>query len=379
MSRNSKLKRRRYAKGYAHLKMKPEHMQLAPANYPSPECLKTERDAAYRYTSEYRGRWHTHLPTEPAAPVEVRVRCNGSMHRVSYHNHRLHLLDHPDKRRTKIMANFGPGCRCLRLLLDWKTLDERGIPDGLKAVFRFTRLAVRQYRRYLQNFTTSRLQERSLPTRDQIVYSATSRVQVEASAAVSRCRYANVDAKAKTQAVYYAGGYVMDDAKRLPRVNTHTLAKFNLADAEAAAVRDGGEPVMRKIQKESCTLSTGDGWNSNHFRATVGLKPSWIVKVFDRGLSVVDGHFVTDVATAFDRSWYAASTPEQRLEYSADYAWWLALGEPLIGTHHVLALRLVGGRLQMCPAVAAPDAAGDLRLTWVEKQKPARNKKEVDS
>jgi hypothetical protein len=213
------------------------------------------------------------LPAEAPAPVTVRVRCDGHLHRVVFDGRHIHLPDHPNLSRDETMFEFGARCRCLEIRVAWRKRVPEVLPRPLWKAFEW-RLA---------------------------------RYQTRQDAVLARKAAAEVAAWERTRQLEHNPRTVKAVRSALEEHCHYRVS----SPIPALCVRLGGGPCA-------------SGYGS---RLSFRVTPGWYFTVFKAGLAVVDQRLVLAVLTEEEIG-------HRRLLLSLGQPvpdrWWLAaLGETL--------------------------------------------------
>lgn len=387
-------KKKAFPTTYKGCQIKPESWQYPPENYPAPECIKPVSDQFAKNISFYRS-WKPHVPTEPPGPVTVSVRCNGSMHNIVYDKGHLSFPAHPQIKRNEALFELGARCRCIEVREGWRRDKENLLPVELLPVYRFVKQARKVYRARLAE---SLISPPTLSVADTIEYMKSEVVDQAAGVTLLADALDSFNEEARTQnfvvlcPYFTIPTYFPDQAEeeldmfswdekgaRRPKQKERFWAPVVKRDGGVAF--DESEAVaLKRRSNRALTAVTGrnynirqigsmarnmvasvisqesklaQNWTTKIEKLIVGLKPSWLEKVFKKGLSVIEGHFVLDTMSPFDLHWYRSLSAERRACMPPEVAWWLPYGEiPEVAANEtlVLTIKRVGARLMSWPA-----------------------------
>jgi hypothetical protein len=211
------------------------------------------------------------LPINGAKPATARVRCSNQFHQIVFDGKALHFPGHPNLGRDKLLFKMGGRCRCLEVQRAWARMVNRLLPAGLYDAYCGWRLARRGARAAARRGTD---QLDSL--RERII----RRIARAVKTALSKCDY------------------------RLSPDGNHTVQ-----------INVGGEPGGAREDLLSW------GVPASRLRLQVGW--GWYLRVWKRGLAVVEGKLVLAVLTEDDLRYRKEL---QALKRPCPKPWWV---EPL--------------------------------------------------
>ncbi len=366
-------KKKRFPLLYTGCIYKPNDYQAAPSTYPAPSCIKPVGDQFTRNLGLY-NQWKPHVPTDPAGKVVASVRCGGSMHDIIYENGVLSFPGHPNMARNESLAELGAKCRCLDVRNAWRQWREADLPAGLVPLFRFVRKARKNWRDKLKETLDI---ERNAPSYWQAA--GTDALQHAFAVSVLADALDTVNEEQLKQHFIVLSPYLTArqffrdeegsgsfwqceftrDGAAIITNDTAQRAAARRAN-RAATVGFGRTMSVRVLAHQAAAAIPKDledkstpGWSTKLERYNVGLKPGWRHKVFDAGLSVIQGNFVLDALTSHDLMWYKHLPPRDKAILPATVAWWLPYGEEPVcapGEHIVLTLRRISDRIHVWPA-----------------------------
>jgi len=188
----------------------------------------------------------------------ARVRCSGQLHAISITGRGAVILHaHNLKSERTMVALGGEPCRCLQVLEAWRARDRKSLPEGLRPALDATTRREKK----------KRVDPLSLPLRDRL----TKKMQEIARSNILSANYR------RSQSTWAGGDHVVlvyPDRGILP-----------------ASISGGSDRVW----------SNNGKWSGNNSYIHATLSPLWLIRVYKRGLAVVDGSFVLDIITQDDK------------------------------------------------------------------------------
>jgi hypothetical protein len=231
------------------------------ARKPSKAARKERRDRALG------------LPVEPPAPVTIKVRCEGHLHRVVFDGQHLHLPDHPNLRRYETLFEFGHRYPCLKVLEAWRKRLRKVLPRPLLGAF-------------------DRWREQ--------------RFQARQAALLARQAAADDENYERGDRLVYHPRTVQAVRTALEQCHCHSRSRALTP------------PV-------SVHLGLGPGATGTTYGPIIQVGYNWYRTVFQAGLAVIDGRFILAVLTEEE---LRHRRLRQALGRSVPARWWLpALGE----------------------------------------------------
>jgi hypothetical protein len=212
--------------------------------------------------------WHpvVGLPVEVPRPVEVRVRCDGYIHRIEFDGRRLRLLDHRDLKRERLCMKFGADWPCHDVLDAWRRGKQQKLPEGLRAALNSHRLA--------KLWAAYQASESPEETR-------TALLRLEQA---SNCRTAQA-----AESAFRTCSYRTD----LCRVRPQRFWVDNEPSASIEILRPGPRCA-------NSWFLPRPRFDTGCLHAQVAVRPDWYYRVYERGLAVIDGKLVLDILTDAD-------------------------------------------------------------------------------
>lgn len=180
----------------------------------------------------------------------ARVRCNGARHEIAVTpSGALVLRNHNLSAEKALIALGGSSCRCLQVLDAWKRQNRNALPAGLKAAFDAAR---------------SKPRFRTVPDDPLLIpfqARAAARVTAVAEKTLADCVYR------RSQSSWAGGEHIVSARIGQPDISGH------------------GERVW----------SANGKWPGTNSCITATVPLTWFIRVYRRGLAVVNGCFVLDV------------------------------------------------------------------------------------
>jgi hypothetical protein len=224
------------------------------------------------------------LPATAPQPATAKVRCGGWMHSITFDGQHLHLPDHLDLKRDKVLFQFGTRCHCLEVLEGWDKRHRKQIPAALLGIFDRWRL-----RRYERRRHGEEALEEEFRLQNGLRRNVLDKIRGAAKAEFAKCSYRQGVAGAPELCVWVG---------HRPNAKVEFEARLTRSDLFC--------PVSR--------------WWFDLL-----VEYGWYRRVYSRGLAAIDRRFILDVLEEDDVD---RRKSRQDLDRPIAEPWWVTwLGE----------------------------------------------------